>query len=208
MGRMDTDQEIKSGHWFWELLSKFAPKPEDGIPTGTPEEMISEAAKKTFWVSTTMSAAWGPAGLATILPEIVAVMRIQMTLVYRIAHYHGKESILNHQVILLVFANALGLTIGPQILRRIGTTLVIRTLGLPVISRIARMIGAEIAVKITQRIAGRWVPVLLAPVFGLLSRNMTIKIGGEADRLFGAEIVAEKSVAAVPPDWDPGDARG
>ncbi|MCX5828094.1 MAG: hypothetical protein NTV58_08855 [Deltaproteobacteria bacterium] len=65
-------EEVKSGHWFFDLLMKFAPKPEEVIVTGTPEEMIKEAAKKSFWVSTTLSAVPGPFGLATILPEIGA----------------------------------------------------------------------------------------------------------------------------------------
>jgi hypothetical protein len=178
------DQDVKSGQWFADVLLRFAPKPEDRMATGTPEEMIDEAARKAFWVSTTLSAAWGPAGLATILPEIISLVKIQMNLVCKIAHYHQSRNILNHAAILLIFANALGLAIGPQILSKIGTRLVVKSLSLPLLSMIARKIGVAIAVKISQRVVGRWVPILLAPVFGLFSKRMTRKIGREADLLF------------------------
>lgn len=193
-------RDAKNGHWFADLLLKFAPKPEDTMVTGTPEEMIHEAARKAFWVSTTLSAVWGPAGLATILPEIMTLIKIQMTLVYKIANYHQKLHVLNHTVILLIFANALGLTIGPKILQKIGTGLVVRSIGMPVISGIARKVGMEIAVKIAQKAAGRWIPVLLAPAFGLLSKKMTIKIGWEADHLFAENMEVEN---AGNPDHEP-----
>ncbi|MDD5168966.1 MAG: hypothetical protein PHN75_09120 [Syntrophales bacterium] len=189
------DQDIKSGHWFVDLLMKFAPKPEDVIVTGTPEEMIREAAGKTFWVSTTLSAVWGPVGLATVLPEIMAVMKIQMNLVYKIANYHQKQNVPHHTAIVLIFANALGLTIGPRLLRTAGTRLIVKSLSLPVISAIARKIGAEMVTKISQRAAGRWIPLLAAPIFGHFSRKMTIKIGSEAERLFSQVIDPEGAVS-------------
>ena len=184
MEKTSADQTLREENWFFDLLVKFLPEPEDITVTGTPEEMIREAGNKAFWVSATMSAVWGPAGWATILPEIMTVMKIQMNLVYKIANCHQKLDCLNHTVTLLIFANALGLTIGPQVLSRIGTRLAVQSLGRPAVSRIARKIGIEIAVKTSQRAAGRWVPVLLAPVFGLLSRKMTGKIGREANRFF------------------------
>lgn len=177
-------EDVKSGHWFFELLVKFAPKPEEVIVTGTPEEMIKEATKKAFWVSTTLSAVPGPFGMATILPEIVAVTKLQINLVYKIAKYYKNLETLKHSIVLLIFANALGLTIGNQLVRRVGVRLVIKALSTPVIERIAQRIGLQIAAKITQRIAGRWLVVIAAPLFGLFSKKMTQKIGVEATALF------------------------
>jgi hypothetical protein len=189
-------EEVKSGHWFYALLTGLAPKPEDVVVTGTPEEMIAEAAKKAFWVSTSLGAVPGPLGLATILPEISAVTKIQIGLVHKIAKYHHKLETLNHSILLLVFANALGLAVGNQLVRRVGVRLVVRALSAPIIERIARAIGLQIAAKITQRIAGRWVVLIAAPLFGLFSRKMTQKIGREAQDLFAGVIEIE----LAPPD--------
>lgn len=184
-------EEVKSGHWFFELLTRLAPKPEEVVVTGTPEEMIAEAAQKAFWISTSLGAVPGPLGLATILPEISAVTKIQIGLVHKIAKYHHQLETLNHPILLLVFANALGLAVGNQLVRRVGVRLVVRALSAPIIERIARAIGLEIAAKITQRIAGRWVVLIAAPLLGYFSRKMTQKIGREAQRLFAGVIEIE-----------------
>ena len=196
---MKTEQmleEVKSGHWFFDLLMKFAPKPEEVVVTGTPEEMIKEAGKKAFWISTTLSAVPGPFGLTTILPEIGAVTKLQINLVYKIAKYYKKLETINHSIVLLIFANALGLTIGNQLVHRVGVRLVIKALSVPVIERISQRVGLQIAAGITKRIAGRWLIVIAAPIFGLFSRKMTQQIGAEAMALFAEatiEIEREQS---------------
>lgn len=186
-------EDIKKGHWFFDLLMKFAPKPEEVVVTGTPAEMIKEAAQKAFWVSTTMSAVPGPFGLMTILPEIGAVTKVQLTLVYKIAKYFNQLETLNRSIILLIFANALGLTVGNQLVRRVGMRLIVKALSAPVTERIAQMIGFRIAAGITKRIAGRWLIVIAAPMFGLFSKKMTQKIGAEASSLFVEAIEVEET---------------
>lgn len=184
-------EDVKSGHWFFDLLMKFAPKPEEVVVTGTPAEMIREAAQKAFWVSTTLSAVPGPFGLATILPEIGAVTKVQINLVYKIAKYYKNLETLNQSIVLLIFANALGLAVGNQLVRRVGVRLVIKALSAPVVERIAQRIGLRIAAKITQRIAGRWMVFIAAPIFGLFSKKMTQKIGVEATALLAEAIKFE-----------------
>jgi uncharacterized protein (DUF697 family) len=187
------ENELKQGHWFLDLLMKFSPKPEEVVVTGTPEEMIREAAKQAFWVSTTLSAVPGPFGLATILPEIGAVTKVQLNLVYKIAKYYKHLETLNKSIVLLIFANALGLTIGNQVVRRVGMRLIIKAFSAPAIERMAQLIGLRIAVGITKRIAGRWLIVIAAPIFGLFSKKMTKKIGAEAMVLFAEAIEFEET---------------
>ncbi len=191
MNHDQTPEELTSGHWFFNLLTRFAPRPEDVIVTGSPGEMIAEAAKKTFWISTSLGAVPGPLGLATILPEISAVTKTQIGLVYKIAKYHHKLETLNQSIILLIFANALGLAVGNQLVRRIGVRLVVKALSAPIIERISQRIGLQIAAKITQRIAGRWLVFVAAPIFGIFSRKMTQKIGREASALFAGILEIE-----------------
>jgi uncharacterized protein (DUF697 family) len=192
MNSESAGKDLLHGHWFLDLLMKFAPKPEEVVVTGTPEEMIRESAKKAFWVSTTLSAVPGPFGLATILPEIGAVTQVQLSLVYKIAKYYQRLETINRSIVLLIFANALGLTIGNQLVRRVGMRLVIKALSAPVSERMAQMIGVRIAAGITKRIAGRWLIVIAAPVFGLFSKQMTKKIGAEAMALFAEAIELEE----------------
>ena len=191
-------EDVKSGHWFFDLLMKFAPKPEEVVVTGTPEEMIKEAAQKAFWVSTTLSAVPGPFGMATILPEIGAVTKLQIDLVYKIAKYYKNLETINQSIVLLIFANALGLTIGNQLVRRVGVRLIIKALSAPVSEKVAQKIGLRIAAKITQRMAGRWLVVIAAPIFGLFSKKMTQKIGKEAKELFAGTTIEIEATIRCP----------
>lgn len=130
----------------------------------------------------------GPIGWATILPELIAVTKIQMNLIYSIAAHHGKQGKLNSTLIVLIFANEAGLTVGRQLVKKAGTKVIVRALGSKAIRPIAQKIAARIGARITQRVVGRWIPFVLAPLFGAFSKSMTTKIGREADKLLGQDI--------------------
>jgi NADH pyrophosphatase NudC (nudix superfamily) len=55
-------------------------------------------------------------------------------------------------------------------------------------SAVTQRIGTRIGARISARAVGRWVPIVLAPVFGIFSKSMTEKIGQEAVELFSKEI--------------------
>jgi len=165
----------------------FAPKSVE-TDGKTPEQMTKEASWEAFGISSVAALPPGPIGWATILPELAAVLKIQTNLIYRIATFYGKQGKVNHTLILLIFANEAGLAIGQTLAKRMGTKLVIRSLGSKALRPIAQKVAARIGARITQRAVGRWVPFVLAPVFGAFSKSMTTKIGREADKLLRQDI--------------------
>jgi hypothetical protein len=187
---MTTKQD--EGHWFADLLMKFAPT-EVEVTGETPEEMTSSASWKTFGISTAAALPPGPFGLATILPELMAVTKIQMNLIYAIAAYHKKEGKLNSTLVLLIFANEAGVEVGKAVAKQMGAKLIIKTLGSRSIRAIAQKIGIKITARITQKAVGRWIPFVLAPIFGAFSKAMTTRIGEEANRLFSQDFDVEET---------------
>jgi hypothetical protein len=186
---------LDDGHWFLELLMKFAPTAIE-ITGKNPDEMISTASWKAFGISTAAALPPGPLGLATIIPELMAVTKIQMNLIYAIAAHHKKEGKLNPTLVLLIFANEAGVEIGKVVTNKMGTSFIIRVLGSGAIRAIAKKIGIRISTRITQKAVGRWIPFIMAPVFGAFSRAMTQRIGEESDRLFSQEIEIEEATNA------------
>ena len=150
--------------------------------------MTSTASWQAFQISTAAAVPWGPIGWATILPELIAVTKIQVNLIYKIAKYHGKLGQLNKSLVVLVFANQAGLTMGRHLMHKIGPKLVIRSLGSKAIRPIAQRIAAKVGTRISRKLAGRWIPVVLAPLFGAFSKSMTTEIGRTADWLFSHDI--------------------
>lgn len=187
-------KEAEDGTWFGNLLMEFAPDTVS-IDGKTPEEMIQKASWSAFTVSTLSALPPGPIGWLTILPEIIAVTKIQINLIYKIAEYYNKRPVINSTMVMLIFANEAGVNIGKKVLTRVGRKVIIRALGSKAIRPIAQKIGARIGTKITSRLVGRWIPVIIAPIFGAFSKSMTTKIGEEAIALFqeDIEIAASKT---------------
>ena len=178
--------------WFVETMMGLAPDPEKIQVDGTPHDMTDFASNKAFSVSFASGMMPGPFGMATILPELAAVTKIQMDLLYKIAKYHGKLDKVNRTLVLYVFGCALGVTAGRLLVQRAGTRLVVKALSTQAAQKIAAAVGARIGSGFVQRSAGRWICLATAPVFAWLSKRMTEKIGGHAEELFRQEIEIER----------------
>ncbi len=177
--------------WIDKVVSTLLSYKEGAEPVGTPEEMISEAARKAFKVSTALGLIPGPLGIAVILPEVAVLTRLQINLIYRIAKHHRREETVDRTIVLLIVANVLGLAGGEALVRKVGGTLVVRSMNSRAIKSLARRIGAHIIDAAAKEATGRWIPMLTAPLFGYMSRSLTWRIGREADRIFSQAVRSE-----------------
>lgn len=177
--------------WFERLMGSFFSYTDDGHTVSDPEKMINEAAQRAFKISTALGLIPGPVAIVTILPEIVALTKLQMNLIRRIARYHRKQEKVTRELILLIFGNVVGIAAGEAVIKRVGTRLIIRSVHTTVMRGLAKKIGSRIIDRAAQRAVARWLPMIVAPLFGYFSRTMTEKIGREADRIFSGEIEIE-----------------
>lgn len=183
-------------HWFEKTLFSLLSSKEDDDSSGTVEEMIDDASRKAFRISTALGLIPGPLGMATILPEVAALTRLQVNLICRIARHHGKENRVNKELVLLVLANATGVAAGEMLLRRAGTVLILKSVNTRAARAVARRVGTRMVNMAAEKALGRWMPVITAPLFGCFSRSLTRKIGKEAQRLFLQGIESETAGAA------------
>jgi hypothetical protein len=171
-------------NWLERIIFSQISHGEIGDASGPVEEMIDEAARRGFQISTALGLVPGPLGMATILPEVAVLARLQINLIRRIALHHGKENKVNKELVLLIMANATGVAAGEIMLRRVGTTLVLKSVNTRVIRAMARKVGTGMVDLAVKRAIGRWIPLVTAPLFGHFSRSLTRRIGKEADKLF------------------------
>lgn len=178
-------------NWFGKLLlDKQETKNEKfGF---NPEEMIKNASNKAFAISSAAALVPGPAGWITILPELLAITKIQISLIADIADYYGMAPKVNSSTIILVFANELGLSVR-GLAKKTGEKVIITVLSQKAVLAVSKRIGLKIGGKVTQRVLGRIVPFILAPIFGKFSKTMTERIGKEAIDLFSTGIEMENS---------------
>lgn len=170
-------------NWLEKVLSPLMSYRDETEPSGKPDDMIDEAAQRAFKISTALGLIPGPVGFLTILPEVVALTKLQINLIYRIARYYNRSEIVNQQIVLLILANVTGVAGGEALVRKVGTTLVIRTANARLAKNLARKVGTHIIDAAVEKAIGKWIPVLTAPLFGYFSRSLTRKIGQEAKRL-------------------------
>jgi hypothetical protein len=149
--------------------------------------MIDEAAQKAFKISTALGLLPGPIGFISILPEVVALTKLQINLIYRIARHYDRAEMVDKEIVLLILANVLGVAGGETLIRRAGTTLVIRSANTRIVRGFARRIGTHVIDAAAEKMIGRWIPLATAPLFGYLSKSLTRKIGLEANRILSIQ---------------------
>ncbi|HNX59252.1 MAG TPA: zinc ribbon domain-containing protein [Spirochaetota bacterium] len=178
-------------NWFGKLLLDKQESRKDKFGLN-PEEMIKNASNKAFAISSAAALVPGPAGFATILPELLAITKIQINLIADIADYYGMTPNVNSSTIILVFASELGLSVR-GLAKKTGGKVIINVLSQKAVLAVSKRIGIKIGGKVTQRVLGRIVPFILAPIFGKFSKTMTERIGKEAIDLFSNGIEIENS---------------
>jgi len=185
-------EEFKTGSWFERtlesILNTLGPDPGDITVEGSPQQMIRKASRTAFLISTGAGIPSGPVGLATIIPEIAAVTRLQINLIFKVAKFHQQEAKVNKTIILAVLGAATGVVLKHALINKVGTRIIVKALSAEGAKRVTREIGEKFATGLLKRGLGRWIPLVLAPVFGYLSLSMTRKVGREAESLFSHEL--------------------
>jgi len=185
-------EEFKTGSWFERtlesILNTLGPDPGDITVEGSPQQMIRKASRTAFLISTGAGIPSGPVGLATIIPEIAAVTRLQINLIFKVAKFHQQEAKVNKTIILALLGAATGVVLKHALINKVGTRIIVKALSAEGAKRVTREIGEKFATGLLKRGLGRWIPLVLAPVFGYLSLSMTRKVGREAESLFSHEL--------------------
>jgi uncharacterized protein (DUF697 family) len=185
-------EEFKTGSWYERILENIlntlGPDPGEITVDGSPQKMIRKASRAAFLISTGAGIPSGPVGLATIVPEIVAITRLQINLILRVAKFYQQEAKVNKTIILTVLGVAMGVVLKHALINKVGARIIVKSLSAEGAKRITREIGEKFAVGLLKRGIGRWVPLMLAPIFGYLSLSMTRKVGREAESLFSHEL--------------------
>ncbi len=130
--------------WFVETMMGLAPDADRIRVDAAPLDMAEIDSNKAFSLSFASGMMPGPFGMATILPELAAITKIQMDLIYKIAKYHDKLDKVNRPIVLYVFACALGMTAGRLLVQKVGSRLIIKALSTQAAQKIATAVGSRI----------------------------------------------------------------
>ncbi|MEH2266627.1 hypothetical protein [Nostoc sp.] len=133
----------------------------------------------------------GPLGMLATLPELVAIIRNQIQMIYDLGVAHGKESNLNATLLLGLFSTVMGEgAIGLVAIK--GKQLLVKKASVQVIQKVIFWLGGSISQKLLKQFIAKWLPVVGAAAMAIWARQSTINMGKKASEMLAMDIVTSE----------------
>jgi len=155
--------------------------------------LARQAAQKAAMTSGSLALAPGPFGLITLLPDLVAVWRIQSQLVSDIAAVYGQSATLTREHMLYCLFKHSAAQAVRDLAVRAGERWLIRQASGAVLQAVARRIGQHLSEKMLATGATRFVPFLGAVGVGAYAFYDTRRVAESAMALFEAASATESA---------------
>jgi len=166
-------------------------EPHSEHPDIRARAIASTAARNAAVTAGALALPPGPLGWLTILPELVAIWKIQAQMVVDIAGTYGKQACLTREQMLYCLFRHAGAQAVRDLVVRVGERFLVRRVSLRVFQNVAKKIG----VRITQRVIGkgisRWIPLLGALGVAGYAYYDTDQVARTTIELFGSPIDIE-----------------
>lgn len=117
------------------------------------------AAAKAALSAGTLALPLGPIGWLTILPEMLAVWKIQASMVADIAAYYGKKNVLNQEQLLYCLFKHTASQAVRDLVVRVGERVIVKPATLRVLQSAARAISVKMSQRAFAKSASRWLPI-------------------------------------------------
>lgn len=153
---------------------------------------LSRAASiKAATISGTLALPPGPAGLLTIVPDLLLLWRLQGQLVSDIASVYGKTAVLTREgMVHCLFKHAAAHAIAGIVVRTAGGFLVRRAAGGFLHAALGR-VGFALSERLAARAVSRWLPVVGAAGAGAYAWYDTSRVARTAIDVFSSDVRLE-----------------
>jgi len=170
------------------LVAQVPPSREESsdAPRAAAGRVMRVASAKAALTAGGLALPTGPAGWLTILPELLAVWRIQAQMVSDIAALYGAQHApTREQMLYCLFRHAAAQAVR-DLLARATDRWVVQEASGALLRRAAQVIGLKLTQKVARRGASRWVPLVGAAGVGVYAWLDTQQVAQTAIKLFQA----------------------
>jgi hypothetical protein len=180
----------KIADFLLDLIAKIPESHEThgGDPVIRAKDLIFTAAVKAAAISGGLALPPGPLGLATILPEVYAVWRVQAQLVADVAATFGKTAHLTRETMLYCLFKHTSAQIARDIVVRAGQRVLLRRVSLRAWQQMLRRVGVITTQRLIGRGISRWLPLIGAVGVAGYAYYDTRAVGQTARQLFESEL--------------------
>lgn len=131
----------------------------------------------------------GPLGLATVVPDLIAIWRLQQSMVADIAASFGKTAQLQKEAMVYCLFKHGGAALMRDLVARVGERFLIRHSGARVVQGVLEKVGIRITEQVLGRSLSRWIPLIGAVGVGTYAFADTTKVAATAIDFFSRDIV-------------------
>ena len=164
--------------------SDVLPEPD---PQQRAEQLARSAAGKAALTAGGLALPAGPIGWLTVLPELVAVWRLQAQMVADIAAVFGHRADLSREQMVYCLFRHTAAQAMRDLLARVGGRYLVQQVPLRTLQRVARAVGVSISRRALGRGVARWLPVAGAVGVGAYAWFDTRQVARTAIELFGSD---------------------
>ncbi|WP_240732495.1 MULTISPECIES: EcsC family protein [Dyella] len=188
-----TDDHSRITQAILDFVSRIPDSKVDNSPDPATEarRLANRAAQRAALTAGSLALPPGPMGWLTILPELVAIWKIQAQMVSDIAAAYGKHADLGREQMLWCLFRHTAAQAFRDLVVRMGDRLLFRRMSYKVAEHVAKRIGVKISQRAVGKGVSRWLPVVGALGVGAYAYYDTGQVASTAIAMFGGEFDTE-----------------
>ena len=155
------------------------------------QQLASRAAQRAALTAGSLALPPGPLGWLTLLPELIAIWKIQAQMVSDIAAAYGRHATLGREQMLWCLFRHTAAQAFRDLVVQVGDRLVFRRMSHGVVQRVAKQVGSKLSRRAIGEGVSRWLPVIGALGVGAYAYVDTTQVARTAITLFSGDSVIE-----------------
>ena len=167
-------------------------------PATEARRLAQRAAQRAALTAGSLALPPGPLGWLTLLPELIAIWKIQAQMVSDIAAAYGRHASLGREQMMWCLFRHTAAQAFRDLVVRMGDRLVFRRMSWGVAQRVAKQIGVKLTRRTLSKGVSRWLPVIGALGVGAYAYYDTGQVAGTAIEMFEGEVTLEGDAADKP----------
>jgi hypothetical protein len=157
-------------------------------PAGEARRLANRAAQRAALTAGSLALPPGPLGWLTLLPELIAIWKIQAQMVSDIAAAYGRHATLGREQMMWCLFRHTAAQAFRDLVVRMGDRLVFRRMSYGVAQRVAKQVGVKLTQRTLSKGVSRWLPVIGALGVGAYAYYDTGQVAATAIDMFEGEV--------------------
>lgn len=176
-------------------------EPADAHPKEKAQGIARATAVKAAGISAALALPPGPLGFATIIPDLLAIWRLQQAMVADIAAVYGKSRFLQKETMIYCLFKHAGAALMRDLVVRAGGRYLVRGVAVKAIQEILQKIGVRVTQRVIGKSVSRLVPIIGALGVAAYAYYDTTQVAATTIDLFSKELgIDDNKESAAEPD--------